>query len=53
MDAKKLLEDLMDFDKDNIPDKVGLGEGSSRWVKDVFSNLEGVMLTFSFSFFFK
>ena len=21
MDAKKLLEDLMDFDKDNIPDK--------------------------------
>lgn len=27
MDAKKLLEDLMDFDKDNIPDKAGLEQG--------------------------
>ena len=35
MDAKKLLEDLMDFDKDNIPDKAEesdqRGSGRQKW----------------------
>jgi hypothetical protein len=34
VDAKKLLEDLMDFDKDNIPDKANRSS-ARKWPTEV------------------